>query len=135
MAERKTKNDPGNYAADIWGTQLEQKQPSRRKPKGKYGTISIGGNTFTQDALFQGEEIRIPFPDAPVNRVPDRIGTTDPGTLFARPEPEPLSTQPALFTAQQEAATAQTDQPTRRQSPTNETTPTSQEKILHAPDI
>ena len=63
MAERKAKNDPGNYAADIWGVEQKQTRQSGRKRKGKNGTIIIGGNSFTQDALFQGEEIRIPFPD------------------------------------------------------------------------
>jgi hypothetical protein len=100
---RKHENDPGKYTADIWGTEFTQKQPSRRKPKGKYGTISIGGNSFTQDALFQGEEIRIPFPNAPVNKIPDRLGMTrDPGTLFTLPDTTPHSTQNELFATTQE---------------------------------
>jgi hypothetical protein len=95
---QKNENDPGKYTADIWGTEFTQKQPSRRKPKGKYGTIHIGGNSFTQNALFQGEEIRIPFPDAPVNKIPDQLGMAgEPGTLFARPETEPQANQNELF--------------------------------------
>lgn len=98
MAERKKKNDPGNYAADIWGTQLDQTRQSTRTRRGKNGTIVIGHMSFTQDALFQGEEIRIPFLDEPVNKVPDRLGMTDaPGTLFSKPEQESQSTQAELF--------------------------------------
>jgi hypothetical protein len=98
MAERKNKNDPGNYAADIWGTQLEQTRQPSQKRRGKNGTIIVGSMSFTQDALFQGEEIRIPFPDAPVNKIPDRLSNTSPpGTLFSKPEQEAQSTQAELF--------------------------------------
>ncbi len=103
MAERKKKNDPGKYSSDLWGVEQKQTRQSTRKRRGKYGTIVIGDTSFTQDALFQGEEIRIPFPDAPVNKIPDRLGMTrDPGTLFTLPDNTPQSTQTELFTSIQD---------------------------------
>jgi Domain of unknown function (DUF3560) len=100
---RKHENDPGKYMADLFG--VEQKKSSRRKPKAKQGRVTIGGNTFSQDTMFQGDEIRIPFPDAPVNKIPDRIGMTrDKGTLFTLPETPPDETQTELFSQPIETA-------------------------------
>jgi len=94
--ERQQKNNPGNYTADIWGNQLEQQAGGRRRGKSK--TVLINGVPHVQGSLFSGEEMRVPFPDAPVNKVPDHVGmTAEPGTLFSRPVTEPQSTQNALF--------------------------------------
>jgi uncharacterized protein DUF3560 len=95
---RKHENDPGKYSADIWGVELAQTRQSPQKRRGRNGIIVIGSMSFTQDALFQGEEIRIPFLDEPVNRIPDRLGMTDEkGTLFSKPEQESQSIQTELF--------------------------------------
>lgn len=101
---RKEKNNPGNYSSDIWGVEQKQTRRSGGKRRGKYGTIVVGGTTFAQDALFQGEEVRIPFLAAPINTVPDRLGfTRDPGTLFTLPETPPVETQTELFTTHQDS--------------------------------
>src|SRR5690242_13631061 len=105
--ERKPKNDPGKYQADLLGNQLEQKSQSPRNRRGKSGAVHINGVSFVQDALFKGEEMRVPFPNAPVNKIPDRLGqTSEPGTLFSRPVPEPSSTQSTFFSAAGEPAEA-----------------------------
>src|SRR5258708_257753 len=99
------KNNPGNYAADLWNNQQEQTRQATRKRRGKNGTVLINGVPFAQSTLFHGEELRAPFPDAPINKVPDRLGmTATPGTLFSRPTTEPQSTQDALFSSVPEKA-------------------------------
>src|SRR5213080_786099 len=92
--ERKPKNNPQNYQADLLGNQLEQKPQANKARRGKNGSVVIGGVSYAQQSFLQGEEARAPFPSTPVNKIPDRLGTTgEPGTLFATPPPEPPSTQ------------------------------------------
>lgn len=141
--ERKQKNDPRNYQADLLGNQLEQQPQSPRNRRGKNGTVHINGMSFVQDALFKGEEIRVPFPTEPVNKIPDRLGTTgEPGTLFATPTSEPQSTQATLFTEAvsdagetSQSGNDQQREPGRRQAPPKEPRTTRRESSLHAPDL
>lgn len=109
MPGREQKNNPGNYAADLWENQINQTRRSQRRHRGKNGTVLINGVPFAQSTLFHGEELRVPFPNAPVNKIPDRIGMTEtPGTLFSRPTREPQSSQNELFsTSAEPAPTAQ----------------------------
>jgi len=94
--ERQQKNNQGNYTADIWGNQLEQQAGGRRRGKSK--TVLINGIPHVQQTLFSGKELRPPFPNAPINKVPDHVGmTAEPGTLFSRLEPEPQGNQNDLF--------------------------------------
>ena len=103
--ERKKNNDPGKYQADLLGNTLEQTPQASKARRGRNGETIIGGVSFAQDALFQGEEIRIPFPNAPVNKIPDRLGTTgEPGTLFATPPSEPQGKQATFFATSEETA-------------------------------
>ena len=51
--------------------------------------------------FFKVKKYVFPFPNAPVNKIPDRLGMTrDPGTLFTLPDTTPESTQTELFTPQ-----------------------------------
>lgn len=114
--ERKQKNNPGNYAADLLGNELAQKPRTPGSRRGRNGEVRIHGVTFAQDRLFSGEDMRIPFPDAPVNKIPDRIGqTSEPGTLFSKPSQEPQGNQNELFPTSEE--------PAREPSPTSPDTP------------
>jgi len=52
-----------------------------------------------QSSLFSGEDLRVPFPDKPLNAVPDRLGVTPTsGTLFAKPEKSPEAHQASFTT-------------------------------------
>ena len=103
--ERKQKNNPGNYAADLLGNELTPSPPTTTNRRTKNGTVYIGGEPYAQQRLFSGEEMRVPFPNAPVNHIPDRLGTTgEPGTLFATPPPESRSKQATFFAASEETA-------------------------------
>ncbi|MHB8598390.1 MAG: hypothetical protein ACYDER_16425 [Ktedonobacteraceae bacterium] len=80
-----------------------------------------------QSSLFSGVDLRVPFPDKPVNAVPDRLGATrKPGTLFAKPEKTPEAQQ-ASFTTPPAEHTAETLQPAiqRPREETREYTPLS----------
>src|SRR5579863_10756126 len=99
--ERQQKNNPVKYTADLWENPLEQTQQPKGKRRGKNGTVLINGVPHDQQTLFRGEDLRVPFPNAPVNKVPDRLGMiAEPSTLFSRPEPEVQDTQNELFTTE-----------------------------------
>lgn len=97
--ERASKTDQRGYEADIWGNNVQPPPPGGSGRRKKNQTVLINGIPHVQQTLFTGADLRVPFPDTPVNAVPDRLGATStPGTLFAKPEEERPETQPALFT-------------------------------------
>lgn len=98
--ERKQKNNPGNYTADLLGNPLEQTHPPKQRRRGKNGTVRLNGVPYAQQNLFHGEDLRVPFPNTPVNKTPDCIGmTAASGTLFSPPDEAPHSTQTTFVTA------------------------------------
>ena len=120
------KNNPGNYAADLWNNQQDQTRQATRKRRGKNRTVLINGVPFAQSTLFHGEELRAPFPAAPINKVPDRIGmTAEPDTLFSRLLTEPQSTQNELFVISTDTANTTSQLPAKVENP--EASPTKEE--------
>lgn len=96
--ERAGKTDQRGYWEDIWGNPLAPAPAGNPRRKKNQPTL-LNGVLSEQQPLFSGAELQVPFPDRPVNPVPDQLGATPtPNTLFTKPEEERAETQQALFT-------------------------------------